>query len=147
MEDFPECEQFPVHLRSICRGEVLTSELCNGYREGWGLTPLPGSAFANHAPHSVPTPRLPERDVRSPSTPVPSFVQRVLSFTSALTDHARDGFVKCDEATIETRLASCKSCSSFTGTHCIECGCVCNSDSVFFNKLAWRSEKCPLGQW
>lgn len=77
----------------------------------------------------------------------PSLFQRVRTFAGALVGHVKDGMTKCSEDEIQARLAVCQSCPSFTGSHCKECGCACSAQSRFFNKLAWRSESCPLGKW
>lgn len=77
----------------------------------------------------------------------PSLTRRVVTFVSALTHHVHDGMTRCAEFEIEERLAVCHCCPSFTGAHCRECGCACNSTAMFFNKLAWKSEKCPLEKW
>jgi hypothetical protein len=74
-------------------------------------------------------------------------LERVVTFASALKDHLCDGMVKCEAGEIQARLEVCRQCPSFTGSHCRECGCACGSKSKFFNKLAWRSETCPLGHW
>jgi hypothetical protein len=36
-----ECDEKPGRLGDICRGEVLTVNICNSYRKKWGLEPLP----------------------------------------------------------------------------------------------------------
>lgn len=79
----------------------------------------------------------------------PSLFQRAATFARAAYRHATNGFAKCDEQTIFRRLEVCQSCPAgkFNGTHCTECGCACNGDSAFMNKLAWMSESCPLGHW
>lgn len=139
--DFTECEQFEDHRRAICRGERsdLSLATINQYRELWGLGPLcGGEAVSRSAPSST----FPAR-----AQMIPSLTRRVVTFVAALTGHAQDGFLKCDAAEIAARLAICQQCPSFTGTRCRECGCACNADKIFFNKLAWRSERCPLGRW
>ncbi|ODA31441.1 hypothetical protein [Planctopirus hydrillae] len=79
--------------------------------------------------------------------PLPSFVTRLKHFFSALTQHAADGFEKVSEEQLQERLSICQQCPSFTGTHCRECGCSCSGNNTFLNKLAWRSEACPLSKW
>lgn len=41
MKTFPECDQFSGRKRQICRGEVLTLEKCQQYRQMWGLQQNP----------------------------------------------------------------------------------------------------------
>lgn len=135
MKTLPECDQFHDHRRAICRGERtdLPLETVNKYRASWGLGPLAMGA-------------LPVRRMAS-SRPLPSLPERAVTFAAAVTDHLKDGMTKCEASEIKARLDICQQCDSFTGSHCRECGCACNSTPKFFNKLAWRSEQCPLGKW
>lgn len=141
MNSFPECEQFHDHRRTICRGERpdLSRATADQYRAAWGLSALP-----DHVPY--PGSAAPTAPPSAPPS-LPALAQRVATFAAALTDHVCDGMVKCEQSEIQARLEVCQQCPSFTGTHCRECGCVCNGQTTFFNKLAWRSEKCPLGRW
>jgi|GEM_PF-2194063 len=68
-------------------------------------------------------------------------------FTRALLKHARDWFRKCTRTEVQDRLAICQTCDQYTGTACAQCGCRVNLEKRFRNKLAWRSEACPLGKW
>lgn len=137
MNQFPECDQFTDHRRAICRGERpdLNCDVVNQYRQRWGLDPLANSLVSESRVTVVPAPD------------VPDLFQRVVTFAGALTEHLRDGMTRCAETEIQARLATCQTCPSFTGSHCRECGCACSSKQTFFNKLAWRSERCPLGRW
>ena len=139
MTDFSECEQLNAHRRRICRGERrdLSRTMINRYRVAWGLGPLLDN----------PSDAAEDSNAGSTPPPLPSLLQRVVTFAGALTAHLRDGLARCDDGEIQSRLQICQQCPSFTGTHCRECGCNCGSVNPFFNKLAWRSEKCPLGQW
>lgn len=53
-EGFPECDELPSRRRAICRGEVLTLEKCNAYRERWSLPPIT-NATTPAADHQSPT--------------------------------------------------------------------------------------------
>lgn len=75
------------------------------------------------------------------------FPAQAWRFITALTRHAADGLRQCSQAEVEERLAICRGCRSFLGDRCAECGCHCNDQRVFLNKLAWRSEACPLRKW
>lgn len=77
----------------------------------------------------------------------PGLVRRAFHFASALAVHAGDGFAKRTRAEIHDLLAACRECEHFTGDSCAKCGCTVAADEVLFNKLAWRSEKCPEGKW
>lgn len=85
----------------------------------------------------------------------PSTFQRVFNFGKALLNHAADGFQKRTKEEIEQILDKhCSKCTIQQGgffdngvcTHA-DCGCSVSREEVFFNKLAWRSEKCPIGKW
>ena len=135
-----ECEGKIGRMCSICNGTSdLPREKENQYRALWGLADLPqeksfdGSMEPEQVSNAVPS--------------RPALLQQVRTFLSALTAHVKDGLAKCDDAEIQTRLAICQQCPEFTGAHCRKCGCACNGRSKFFNKLAWRSESCPLGKW
>lgn len=140
MIDFPECEHLNVHRRRICRNERtdLSRAMVNRYRVAWGVAPLPDDPCEEAVVANADS---------TPASPLPSFFQRVVTFAGAVQSHLRDGLTKCDEGEIQRRLEICQDCPSFTGTHCRECGCSCSSTNTYFNKLAWRSEKCPLGRW
>jgi hypothetical protein len=138
LNEFPECEGLNAHRKRICRGERpdLNRVVVNRYREAWGFAPLTEDIL-------IAGPNL----TVAPVGKTPSLFRQVVTFAAALTNHLHDGMAKCDEADVQARLQVCQKCPSFTGTHCRECGCGCSGDNTFFNKLSWRSEKCPLGQW
>lgn len=51
---------------------------------------------------------------------------------------------------IEAISAICKACPLFNGKVCTHdsCGCPIDADrAVWWNKLAWKSQKCPDGRW
>lgn len=41
----------------------------------------------------------------------------------------------------------CAPCEHFTGQGCKVCGCFISRSRKHFNKLAWATEKCPVGKW
>jgi len=82
-----------------------------------------------------------------PHPPLAGSWKSIAHFTRALLKHARDWFRKCSQREIQQRLDICKTCDQFTGTACAQCGCRVNLEQRFRNKLAWRSEACPLGKW
>lgn len=102
---------------------------------------------------------LEELNSKSPAAPIASspsslesagaspFSQQAWRFITALTRHAADGLRKSSQEQLNHRLAICQNCPAFTGDRCQECSCRCNERQVFLNKLAWRSESCPLGNW
>jgi hypothetical protein len=68
-------------------------------------------------------------------------------FLAALLKHAGDWFRKCSSREIEARLAICRACDQFLDEVCQKCGCPVSRERRFRNKLAWRTEACPLGKW
>src|SRR5688572_25002689 len=72
------------------------------------------------------------------------------NFSKALANHVVDGFDKRSQQEIDHIMdIYCSGCSFFNGTACthINCGCNVNREERFLNKLAWASEKCPIGLW
>lgn len=64
--------------------------------------------------------------------------------------HAIDGFVKVDEPTYQTRLASCQTCETYyKDNRCTHpsCGCTMAGGSDWFAALRWASKQCPIGRW
>jgi hypothetical protein len=137
MTEFPECEGLNAHRKRICRGERsdISRPMVNKYREAWGCPPL-ADDVAIAGPNVV-----------ASTNKTPSLFRQVVTFASALTSHIQDGLAKFDESEVRARLLVCQECPSFTGSHCRECGCGCSGGNTFFNKLAWRSETCPLRHW
>ncbi len=151
----PECDQFSDHRRAICRGERADLPLdgpssINSYRVRWGLARLKERVADANSQPAIKSPAGQSAPISGTPTIVsapPSLLQQVTTFAQAFTEHVKDGLAKCDDKQIQARLATCQPCPEFTGAHCRKCGCACNGRSTFFNKLAWRSERCPLGKW
>ena len=72
---------------------------------------------------------------------------RGMNFASAMASHAVDGFRRCDQAEIDSRLAICQQCPQFVNNHCNLCGCACVEENRLTNKLALKSSTCPQGKW
>lgn len=80
----------------------------------------------------------------------PPLLRRGFNFVQALAKHVGDGMRQRTQEEINDILENhCKGCPFFNGTVCThnKCGCKVNAGKVFFNKLAWKSEKCPDGRW
>ena len=74
----------------------------------------------------------------------------IVTFGKALTNHALDGFNKRSKDQILYILNTyCSGCEFYRNEHCMHstCGCNVNGKETFLNKLAWSSEKCPIGKW
>jgi|LakMenEpi03Aug12_release.lakeMendotaPanAssembly.Ray.scaffolds.fasta_scaffold42684_2 hypothetical protein len=65
-------------------------------------------------------------------------------FISEMPDLKKD---LCSVETIEHRHNICKSCSLFVNNTCSECGCSIVRDRNYLNKIAIKSESCPIGLW
>lgn len=143
--------RFPEYRRPFeikCRPSPILMKTGEDQRACTRQRPL--SRCAQAPPHAlgvIPMSSLPASQSSSPAAALPPLSQRVLHFMRSLKDHARQGLEQCSQDEIDARLAICQECPSFTGTHCQECGCACSGRSKFFNKLAWKSEKCPLEKW
>lgn len=80
----------------------------------------------------------------------PSPLRTIFNFGVALASHIGDGMAKRSKEDIENILRThCQPCPLFDGIRCthISCGCNVNGEERFFNMLAWRSKKCPIGNW
>lgn len=53
----------------------------------------------------------------------------------------------CSTAEIETRHNICSSCEFFKNNTCDKCGCLLNKDKIYMNKLAIKTQSCPIGKW
>ena len=76
----------------------------------------------------------------------PGFFRKAFNSASALVSHVADGMAKRSREEMETILEThCRPCPWFRGDHCghRDCGCSVSAEERFFNKLAWRSERCP----
>ncbi len=47
----------------------------------------------------------------------------------------------------EQRLYICDDCPLRINNKCSKCGCNCNNNKKFLNKLAWADQECPIGKW
>lgn len=53
----------------------------------------------------------------------------------------------CDTKEIESRHQICLGCEFLQNQTCTRCGCNIVRDRVFMNKLAHKTESCPMGKW
>jgi len=74
---------------------------------------------------------------------------KILNFIKALLFHISLGLPKSTQDEINYRFTICTGCDSYSSTdqECLECGCNINNKKIFFNKLAWADQKCPLNKW
>lgn len=124
-----------------CRKSADLQRLCStspAARLSWQRGNGPGQGVAIPRPAPVP---------EKPVAPKEWSWRSLKHFYRALVKHARDWFRKCSRKEIQARLAICETCDQYTGTACAQCGCRVNLEKRFRNKLAWRSESCPLGKW
>lgn len=86
----------------------------------------------------------------------PSFLNRVKNFGKAAVEHIKHGSPKSSQEQINDRLEICKGCPLFRVlreepiqgmcTH-TQCGCNITASQQFMNKLAWKDQQCPIGNW
>lgn len=123
---------------------------------GCGFTTKPLSCDA----HSI------VRECKSPAaaqpagTISPALWQKAVNFTGAVFAQlplAAEAILTGDESKafrnreeIEAIAATCRACPLFDGERCTHqsCGCPVLADrSVFWSKIAWKSQNCPDGRW
>ena len=77
----------------------------------------------------------------------PSLIKKVKKFSVEAIKHAAKGSPTCTQEQIDARLKICKGCKWFRSDRCLKCGCACNKNKKFLNKLAWADQSCPVGKW
>tara|TARA_R100000008_G_scaffold51266_1_gene30787 strand:- start:249 stop:611 length:363 start_codon:yes stop_codon:yes gene_type:complete len=77
----------------------------------------------------------------------PSAAKKLKNFAVSAIKHAVNGMPTCTQEEINERLAVCQGCKWFRGQKCYKCGCACNNNKKFLNKLAWADQECPIGKW
>lgn len=78
---------------------------------------------------------------------LPPYWIRGWNFAQAMARHAAGGFKRCSRREIASRLEVCKACPNLVDNHCALCGCACVAENQLINKLALKTEACPLGKW
>lgn len=73
--------------------------------------------------------------------------KRIWRFSKAAISHVCKGMPTCNQEQINERLSICKGCKHFNNGSCRKCGCNCNNNKKFLNKLAWADQQCPIGKW
>lgn len=53
----------------------------------------------------------------------------------------------CSESEIDNRHKICESCEFFKDNSCTQCGCLLSKDRIYLNKLAMKSQSCPINKW
>ena len=53
----------------------------------------------------------------------------------------------CSIETIAHRHSVCLGCNYFQNNTCTECGCAIIRDRNYLNKIAIKTESCPIGLW
>ncbi len=77
----------------------------------------------------------------------PSLIKQAKKFSVDAIKHAVKGNPTCTQDQINERLKICESCKWFRGNRCMKCGCACNKNKKYLNKLAWADQSCPIGKW
>jgi len=74
---------------------------------------------------------------------------KIKTFLKSLLFHISLGLPKSSQKDIDARLLICFSCEKYQPEkkECGICGCFINNKRIFFNKLAWADQECPIGKW
>lgn len=74
---------------------------------------------------------------------------KIKTFLKSLYFHIALGLPKTSYGQIQDRYNICLSCDKYNSTkkECGICGCLVNNKKIFFNKLAWADQECPIGKW
>ena len=78
---------------------------------------------------------------------LPKLSKRLKNFTVSAIKHAVKGMPTCTQEQLAERMSICQMCRYFTNSRCVKCGCACNNNKKFLNKLAWSDQECPIGKW
>ena len=79
---------------------------------------------------------------RNPLTSINNKSQKIMEFMG---QHNTPDL--CSEQTIDYRLSICQQCEHYSNSTCSQCGCSLVRDRNYMNKLAQKSEQCPIGKW
>jgi hypothetical protein len=77
----------------------------------------------------------------------PGLAQKAANFAASAAKHVAAGMPQCSDEERERRFAICQGCEFYDGKACTKCGCPVAREKRFVSKLAWASEKCPVGKW
>lgn len=81
---------------------------------------------------------------------LPPWWKRLWHLAVAVVRHVADGCRRRTEDEVSFLFEThCAGCEFFDGSVCRhkDCGCNVNGEQQFWNKLAWRSEHCPIKKW
>lgn len=121
-----DCEKFAGRQRDLCMGVGLDGRrdpplyAVKAFREQHGITGNP------------------QTHLQSPLTTI----ERAASFVKAGVEYVATGKLLSEEQIAE-RMAICNTCEHLKNGMCDLCGCLCNRDKVFKNKLANPNVQCP----
>lgn len=82
---------------------------------------------------------------------MPSLASQGIHFAGALVKWVASGRPTRSEEEINALLEICQGCEFYEPEKevCLKCGC-CNGKpdkGKWLNKVAWATEKCPVGKW
>lgn len=74
---------------------------------------------------------------------------KIKTFLKSLFFHISLGLPKSTYSQIQDRYIICLDCEKYNSQkkECGICGCMVNNKKIFFNKLAWADQECPIGKW
>ena len=88
-----------------------------------------------------------QNDKQEEEVKAPSLIKQAKKFSVDAIKHAVKGNPTCTQEQINERLKICESCKWFRSNRCMKCGCACNKNKKYLNKLAWADQSCPVGKW
>lgn len=126
-----------------CRFCDLTDRAGPYYSEGYRRLFHPGEFPPEPESEPVPIPMPQPSGQVSVSPTEPGLFAKAVNLGKAIVTHTVAGLPRVDEATYETRLATCQACSSFDAERivCLQCGCHLDV------KLYWSDQVCPINKW
>lgn len=73
----------------------------------------------------------------------PSFIEQLVSFSKAATEHIKSGMAHATDMEKEKRASICDTCPLLDRENykCTECGCYLKF------KISWETSSCPKGKW
>jgi hypothetical protein len=78
----------------------------------------------------------------------PNLFQKLGNFTGAVMEWFASGGERVTEEERNKRLAVCKdNCPYYQENTCKKCGCGLPDAKTFFDKLGWKTSRCPIGRW
>lgn len=142
--------QAPGHPSIACTREAGGCAICDRievggprYREDYRRLFHP-EEFPDEPPPAVASRPAPAPDPAPPAPAEgPSLFQKAVNLGKAVVDHVAAGMHAADDATVESRWATCRACEMFDAEKVVCRACGCHLEI----KIRWAEQKCPIGKW